>query len=124
MRYNLNRHIRSVHDGKETYKSKQTEMKKSDKLTKQFDCHKCDKNFSTICDLKQHISSFHEGRRFKCDVCTKQFTARNGLAGHVARFHGERKIFNCQYCDSNFSTNVVLRNHIARIHEGKIKGET
>ena len=62
----MNRHVRSVHEGK-----------------KPFMCEICSSRFSEKCYLNSHIAHVHEKKlKFTCDICKKGFSQKGALVRH------------------------------------------
>ena len=70
----LNRHMRSVHEGKKPFK-----------------CDTCDKSFSQKTGLNSHIVTHHSlekpDKSFICSICNARFCAKKSLARHIATVH-------------------------------------
>ena len=66
---NLNKHIKSVHEGK------------------RYPCSRCNKSFSQNVTLQNHIKSFHEGVRYQCDMCDHTYSYENKLYRHKKESH-------------------------------------
>jgi len=106
---NLRHHIKSVHEGIKPHK-----------------CSSCDKSFSQKIGLKRHIEIVHMGIKYKCSFCKADFVQLEKLKSHTKRVHtklvheikeGGFK-FKCSYCDSNFNELLELRVHNKLVHEG------
>ena len=58
------------------------------KTIENFKCELCSKNFSSKRNLKNHISSVHEGlKNHKCETCGKAFSQLHHLKGHIRSVH-------------------------------------
>jgi len=109
-------------------------------------CEKCNKNFSTITNLKNHIMTIHEHNRpFKCPYpnCEKSYSIQSRLYSHIKihsavkpyickicnkgfnekgnlkthqRFHSNLRPFKCNFCDKSYKTNGHLKDHIQIQH--------
>ena len=109
-------------------------------------CEKCNKNFSTITHLKNHIMTIHEHNRpFKCPYqnCDKSYSIQSRLHSHLKihsaikpyickicnkgfnekgnlkthqRFHSNLRPFKCNFCDKSYKTNGHLKDHIQIQH--------
>ena len=68
----LNRHIESVHEGKETFK-----------------LNYCGTGFSLKGNLNSHIESFHAGKKlFKCNGCVTDFSLIRNMNTYIHSVHG------------------------------------
>ena len=69
--------------------------------------------------LKNHIKSFHEGKKpFKCATCYQAFSQRSSLKTHFKVHYHEIQCYKCKFCDNNFLQSNSLQSHIKTAHEG------
>ena len=81
-------------------------------------CDQCDKVFTNIANLKDHLE-FHESlKKFKCDICEKGFPSAPKLKRHVTNVHEMVKNFKCATCDKLFAQVAHLTHHVRTVHEG------
>ncbi|XP_050391091.1 PR domain zinc finger protein 15 [Patella vulgata] len=86
----------------------------SKNITIQFQCTKCNKNFSSITYLNRHEAS-HQGA-FDCDICHKQFSRKEEhsmhhrfcLANHLIQENGQ---IECEICTQIFRDSKEYRDH-------------
>ena len=89
----LERHIRSVHEGIKSHQS-----------------HSWDyKLHVSLAHLKRHIESLHEGKKSL------------SLKDHIKSIHEEKNSHKCSICNFSCSTNSTLKRHFESVHEGKGK---
>ena len=77
---------------------------------KTFSCNDCDQTYTTMSNLKKHISSVHEGIRYCCPFCKKEFTRKSMLNIHVR-----------DRCKATFGHKQGLNGNIISYPEGKKK---
>ena len=71
----LNSHIASVHEARNSFK-----------------CNMCDKSFSQKGNMYLHVETVHEGRKaFKCDICDQCYSQKSNLKTHIANNHSNAK---------------------------------
>ena len=59
----------------------------------------CDKVFSTMGILKNHVLSVHEKKRsLKCEVCDYSCSQKGDMKKHVS-IHENKRPFKCEICD-------------------------
>ena len=75
--------------------------KKKETIINNLKCRKCELNFETRRDLKEHISTDHV-QRSKCQSCDKMFTKRYDLEVHMKNEHTTTEDFKCNICDKTF----------------------
>lgn len=78
---------------------------------KPYKCSICDKRFTQLGGLQQHLRLHTGSRPFKCSFCEKGFTQKAGLDQHL-RTHTKVKPFNCIVCNKSFSQSVHVRQHM------------
>ncbi|XP_030384329.1 uncharacterized protein LOC115631657 [Scaptodrosophila lebanonensis] len=66
-------------------------------------CHVCQKTFSSVTGLKQHLVTHTTERRYKCGICAKVFKRRNGLSQHIKGFHLQLKPHECPVCKHRYA---------------------
>ena len=89
--------------------------------TKDFQCDKCEKAFTTSAQLTSHSKGVHEGIRFPCDQCEKVYIFKPSLQEHVKRAHGgaESYKYECDECGKKFYEKKYVQTHKETLHEGK-----
>lgn len=87
----------------------------SDKF--QFQCVKCDKQFTSTSGLKYHMNSNHAlvKQQFPCDECHHVFPCKRVLQNHFRSVHSKDKPFKCNECGKYFKTDSTLYAH-RKIH--------
>ena len=85
-----------------------------------YNCHKCDRTFSTPSGLSNHVYAKHEDpatKLHKCTVCSKSFMSKASLSEHF-KVHSGRFSKHCPYCRKGFNNNDHLKGHISSQHTG------
>lgn len=100
--FNLKRHLNIHSDDKEPMEQK---------------CKYCGKSFTTISNLKRHLH-IHTGNtaQFQCLRCEKNYTTKKRLDTHVQSIHENMK-YSCSLCDKTYSRNDQLRAHVNNYHK-------
>ena len=78
---NLNVHIKSVHEGK-----------------KSFRCNKdsCDAAFASNGELDRHVSSVHEKiKLFQCEICSVSFALKKDMKRHMKSVNERQTTLKC-----------------------------
>ena len=116
--------------------------KNEEKNKKKNVCYICNKSFSTLGNMRNHIKTIHEKNRpFKCKYpgCNKEYSIESRYEVHLRthkgekpfickickkafnekgnlkthlRFHSEKRPFKCQYCQKSYKINGHLKDHI------------
>lgn len=76
-------------------------------------CDKCGKEFSALCNLRQH-AKYHEDKQLQCQYCDRKFHLKKGLKAHELTHTGEKR-YPCRYCDKRFARSSVRATH-ERLH--------
>ena len=99
-KYNVERHIRSVH-------------------TKDFPypCEDCDHGFRSKDRLETHIQNNHQ--TFNCKFCSISVKGLNELKKHVKQHH-EKESYTCEECAQSFTRKDRLENHMENKHQDMI----
>ena len=99
-KYNVERHIRSVH-------------------TKDFPypCEDCDHGFRSKGRLETHIQNNHQ--TFNCKVCSISVKGLNELKKHVKQHH-EKESYTCEECAQPFTRKDRLENHMENKHQDMV----
>ena len=80
-RFNLNVHIKTVHEGR-----------KLRNLKKTFECEICKAKFASKQGMTYHIDSVHGKKKpFKCQICNDKFASKQGMNYHIALVHEGKK---------------------------------
>ena len=60
----------------------------SNKSNQMFPCHSCDKSYTELHSLKNHIKIVHEGAKiYSCNLCDESYTDYKDLNRHYKRAH-------------------------------------
>lgn len=87
------------------------------KKERPYSCARCDYAFSTLGELREHMSS-HEGEEpLSCPICGKTFLNKNKLEKHQSLHSGERPHL-CTVCGSGFPSAASLKLH-STMHTGE-----
>ncbi|KAH8394501.1 hypothetical protein KR215_001489 [Drosophila sulfurigaster] len=84
---------------------------------KPFVCNVCGKGFTQNANLRQHKLRHSDIKRFKCELCSNSFVTKAELTSH-ARTHTGVKPYECEVCSSRFTTSCSLAKH-KRKHTGE-----
>ena len=76
------------------YEHKKIKTANESRQVNRFQCDKCEKQYTHISNLKQHVRSDHEGFRYFCDECNHEATQLGHLRRHKKRFHEGVKSLN------------------------------
>ena len=81
-------------------------------------CPKCDKEFSNIHYLKDHIKNFHE--KVPCVQCGKLYGSKSLMQRHIRAQHtsNDEKKYKCGHCGKGFHDKGNLKDH-TNIHTGE-----
>lgn len=86
---------------------------------KAYKCSKCGKKFADKQLLEHHLSKHSVDKPYKCDLCPKQYNYKIDLSRHMATHNrGGQRIFKCNLCGKGFPRIDHLRNH-CKSHERK-----
>ena len=80
-------------------------------------CKYCNKPFSTLGNMRNHIMTIHQNYRpFKCTYpgCNKKYSIESRFQVHM-RTHIGKKPFVCQICSKSFNEKGNLKTHL-RFH--------
>ena len=98
-RFNLQRHMKSIHEEESSEESDKDSDDESD-----FVCEECNRDFATQSSLRRHMKSFHEESSeatdasseatddesdFVCEECNRDFATQSSLRRHLKSFHEE-----------------------------------
>lgn len=120
IRSNLNRHVREIHSGvryecskcNKTFKGKH-DAKMHDLYghTSALHCKECDKTFSSVSGLRNHVKIKHKKRTlYQCKHCEMKFYYKSHYLGHVNK-HLNVKPFSCKTCQRPFRYKVACHLH-------------
>ena len=90
--YNLNGHIKRVHEGKKgssnVYENKNYLPKKEVvQKSKSFKCRPCNISYKEKIDLKNHFKNVHNDWEYSCDMCGKDYGDESTLTDHKKNMH-------------------------------------
>ena len=107
-----------------------------------FKCEICDRRFSLMIHLKNHVTYIHESSgKVCCDICAKSFKRKSSLLTHKCKHQntengkiviGKRNLkkklmrenkpkFECELCPKVFSFKDNKARHVISIHEKKAR---
>lgn len=120
VRSNLNRHVREIHSGirhccskcDKSFKGKHdAKMHEMYGHSSVLQCIECDKTFSSVSGLRNHIKIIHKkSALYDCPHCDMKFYYKSHYYGHLNK-HLDVKPFSCQKCDKPFRYKVACRLH-------------
>lgn len=102
-----------------TYKLHLKYCGKKDKVKQQYICDMCNKCYTTKNGLVSHLRIVHGfGKKvLTCKWCNKKFSALSRLKNHIVT-HTKEKNFHCEQCGGQFVSQAALTYHI-RLHTGE-----
>lgn len=78
--------------------------------TKDFVCKTCNKSFTTVRYLKEHVQTHQEGK-FVCEICGKASKTKSNHNSHSKIHTGEKK-YHCTLCPLKFLRPQGLKRHM------------
>ena len=139
-RYNFYRHLQFKKLKRQLLPTKpesnnDTFEEKSDNTTSILKCGQCEKNYSSLFNLKRHKKIHNENRAaIKCTICEKSLSSQPVLTRHMATCHATKicelckssvfednilkhacKLFRCDNCAKNFEKMEEFIKHV-KIH--------
>ncbi len=75
-------------------------------------CQICEKQFSSICDLRRHMVKHTGEKPYKCEYCHKGYSQRGDLKRHLVAHTGQGQ-FNCINCGRSFVRKDKFNFHIS-----------
>ncbi|XP_077998792.1 uncharacterized protein LOC144451764 [Glandiceps talaboti] len=83
---------------------------------KSFTCNVCSVPFSSMKDLRQHVT-MHAGEwKFKCEFCVQLFKEASQLTHHRLKKHRVGKTYVCSACEREFTYLSNLEQHQVDMH--------
>lgn len=89
-------------------------QKKHHSKIKPYECSLCNKSFTQVTGLSQHMKTHSGIRPFVCSICSKAFRQKAGLDQHM-RIHSKVKPYLCLICNRAFTQSAHLSQHM-RLH--------
>lgn len=103
----LNEHIRVKHE----------------QSAKMFPCVQCDKKFTRVGHLKDHINTHYDCTPYTCPYCDRSYSKKASFSRHVRECRGQTRSHPetmCHECSRTFSSATALRDHHDSEHRGKV----
>ncbi|CAM2704110.1 unnamed protein product [Rotaria socialis] len=82
-----------------------------DKTHERHRCLQCDKSFTALSGLKQHMHIHSSIKPFQCEVCFKSYTQFSNLCRHKRMHVDCRTKVKCRFCGQIFSNIAALNKH-------------
>ncbi|CAF1344192.1 unnamed protein product [Rotaria sordida] len=77
----------------------------------QYSCLQCEKSFTTLSGLKQHMHIHSSIKPYQCEVCLKSYTQFSNLCRHKRMHVNCRTKVKCKFCGQIFSNSTTLNKH-------------
>jgi len=104
-RYNLIRHVQSIHQN-----------------ARAFECELCGQRFKLKNHLQVHVRLVHMREQpYTCEQCARRFATASNLRRHVLEAHLKTRDFTCELCPRRFTNKFNLTRHIARLHAAELQ---
>ena len=88
---------------------------KTDSITNQHSCDKCEESFHSESNLRRHEKEIHFGGKLQCESCGKQFFRKHQLDMHMKTLHEEHGLvllqFQCERCRKCFQDKFSFERH-------------
>ena len=83
---------------------------------KPFSCATCGKAFNDRSALRNHTKLHTNERPYKCDICSKEFRRSDSLKYHKASHDPSNRPYICSHCAKSFKNQKALRSHEKTVH--------
>ena len=83
---------------------------------KPFSCATCGKAFNDRSALRNHTKLHTNERPYKCDICSKEFRRSDSLKYHKASRDPSNRPYICSHCAKSFKNQKALRSHEKTVH--------
>ena len=78
-------------------------------MNKKDKSYMCNARFASTRDVNAHVVKHSGVKAFKCNLCNKTFSHISSVKNHMIIHTEDRnKLFTCDLCDKIFLTNTVL----------------
>ena len=82
-----------------------------------YNCHACDKEFTSKAGLSDHLKAIHLEANFDCQECNFKTSRKANLIKHNKSYHsGLNEKVACQSCDKMFANKITMAIHIKSKH--------
>jgi len=91
---------------------------KKNGCNKQHFCESCNKMFSSLQTLTNHMKLHTKELEFKCNICGKCYVSRSVLGNHMKTHDSTYKLprFKCNHCEKIFTHPSNLKRHVRTAH--------
>jgi len=89
---------------------------------KPFSCTTCGKAFNDRSALRNHNKLHTDERPFSCDICSKSFRRSDSLKYHKASHDPANRPYICAHCAKSFKNQRDLKSHEKTVHSFAVAG--
>lgn len=81
---------------------------------KEYACDICQKKFSKLYRLNNHIENIHSEKVYDCTICLKAFATTKRLKLHTDKHLTEKLSLPCSICQKVFRSTANLQKHLVK----------
>lgn len=83
-------------------------------------CQHCDKTYSKLSNLNNHIESKHKLRRFNCTICNKPLSSKFAFDRHMKNKHNQKEAVNAYANESYILDRSTVATERALVEKIKV----